>query len=104
MHIAQNLFPMPKSKWAFWFKHTLTALATAAPLPAVAEAAANGEVMMVVDMMAETEAANGAYINQPKDSDSSRNGGQGDGDVSSHGRGAYNNQPKSRSNSCRYGG
>ncbi len=22
MHIAQQLSPMPKSKWEFWFKHT----------------------------------------------------------------------------------
>jgi hypothetical protein len=74
MHIAQKLSPTPKSKGAFWFKHTLTALATAALLPAAAEAAADGEAM-VFDMMAETEAANGAYNNQPKGSNSSRNGG-----------------------------
>jgi hypothetical protein len=27
MHIAQKLSPTPKSKWAFWFKHTLAVLA-----------------------------------------------------------------------------
>ncbi len=57
MHIAQKLSPTPKSKWAFWFKHTLAALPTAAPPPPAAEAAADGEAM-VVDMTAETEAAN----------------------------------------------
>ncbi len=56
---------MHKSKWAFRFKHTLATLATAAPPPVVAEAVADWEVM-VVDMMAETEAANGAINNQPK--------------------------------------
>ncbi len=50
---------MPKSKWAFWFKHTLTVQATAVPPPAAAETAADGEAM-VVDMRAETEAANRA--------------------------------------------
>ncbi len=64
MHIARKNSPTPKSKWAFWFKHTLVALATAALLPAAAEAAADGEAL-VVDMTAETEAANGAYNNQP---------------------------------------
>ncbi len=60
----------------------------AAP-PAAAEAAADGEAM-VVDMMAETETANGAYNNQPKSgSNSVRNGGQGGSDGSSPGRGAY---------------
>ena len=73
MHIAQNLSPTPKSKWAFWFKHTLPALAMAAPPPAAAEAAADGEAM-VLDMTAETEAADGAYENQPKGSDRDRNG------------------------------
>jgi hypothetical protein len=62
MHIAQKLFPMPKSKWAFPFNHSLAALATAALLPAAAEAVADGEAM-VVDMTVETEAANEAYIN-----------------------------------------
>jgi hypothetical protein len=62
------------------------------------EAAADGEAM-VLDMTAETEAANWAYNNQPKGSDSGRNGGQGNGNGSSCGRGAYNNQPKSGSNS-----
>jgi hypothetical protein len=74
MHIAQKLSPKPKSKWAFWFKHTLAALVTAAPPPSVAEVAADGEAM-VLDMKAETEAANGAYNNQPKGSDRGRNGG-----------------------------
>jgi hypothetical protein len=74
MHIAQKLSPTPKYKWAFWFKHTLATLATAALPPAAAEAAADEEAM-VLDMTAETEAANGAYNNQPKGSDSSRNGG-----------------------------
>ncbi len=75
MHIAQNLSPRPKPKWAFWFKHTLAALAMAVPLPAAAEAAADGEAM-VVDMTAETEAADGAYNNQPKSgSNSGRNSG-----------------------------
>ncbi len=75
MHIAQKLFLTPKSKWAFWFKHILAALATAAPPPAAAEPAADGEAM-VVDMTAETEAANGAHNNQPKSGrDSGRNGG-----------------------------
>jgi hypothetical protein len=69
-----KLSPMPKSEWEFWFKHTLAALATAAPPPAVAEAATDGEAM-VLDMTAETEAVNGAYNNQPKDSDSGRNDG-----------------------------
>ncbi len=53
----------------------LAALAKAAPLPAaveaaveaVAEAVADGEVM-VMKMMVETEAAAGAYNNQPKSS------------------------------------
>jgi hypothetical protein len=64
MHIAQKLSPVPKFKWAFWFKHTLAVLATAAPPPAAAEVAADGEAM-VVDMMAETEAANGhTTVNQ----------------------------------------
>jgi hypothetical protein len=45
--------------------NSLPLLATAAPMPALAEAATNGEAM-VVDMMAETEAAAGAYNNQPK--------------------------------------
>jgi hypothetical protein len=104
MHIAQKLSPTPKSKWTFQFKHTLAALATAAPPPAAAEAVADGEAM-VVDMTAETEAANGAHNNQPKGSNSSRNGSQGkNGDGSSCGRGAYNNQPKSGSISSRNGG
>jgi hypothetical protein len=90
-----KIFPTPKSKWAFQFKHNLAALATAAPPPAAAEAAADGEAM-VLDMMAEAETVNGAYNNQLKGSDSGRNGGQGDGDGSSRGRGAYNNQPKKR--------
>ncbi len=42
--------------------------------PVAAEAAADGEVM-VLDVMAETEAVNGAYNNQTKGSDSGRNGG-----------------------------
>jgi hypothetical protein len=49
MHIAQKLSPTPKSKWAIWFKHNLAVLATVASLPAAAEAAADGEGM-VVDM------------------------------------------------------
>ncbi len=53
MHITQKLSPMPKSKWAFQFKLTLAMLATAAPPPAAADAAADGEAM-VVDMTAET--------------------------------------------------
>ncbi len=78
MHIAQKLSTMAKSKWAFWFKYTLAMLATAALLPAVAYGVADGEAM-VVDMMAETEAANGAYNNQPKSgSNSGRNGGLND--------------------------
>jgi hypothetical protein len=93
MHIAQKLSPTPKSKWAIWFKHILAELATAALPPAAAEAAADGEAMLL-DMMAETVAANWAYNNQPKGSDSGRNGGQGDGIGGSCGRGAYNNQPK----------
>ncbi len=44
----------------------------AALLPAAAEAAADGKAMVVDNMMAETEAANGAYNNQPKTSNSSR--------------------------------
>jgi hypothetical protein len=72
MHIAQKLSPTPKSKWAFWFKHTLAVLTMAARPPAAAEAGADGEAM-VVDMMAVTE--NGAYNNQPKGSNSGRNGG-----------------------------
>jgi hypothetical protein len=51
----------------------LAMLSTAAPQPAAAEAAADGEAI-VVDMTAETEAVAGAYSNQPKsgrDSDSS---------------------------------
>jgi hypothetical protein len=103
MHIAQKLSPAPKSKWAFRFKHTLPALAMAAPPPAAAEAAADGEVM-VLDMTAQTEAVNGAYNNQPKGSDSGRNGSQGNGNSSSRGRGAYNNQPKSGRDSGRNGG
>ncbi len=62
MHIAQKLSLTPKSKWAFWFKHTLTVLAMAALPPAAAEAAADGEAM-VLDMTLETELANGAYNN-----------------------------------------
>jgi hypothetical protein len=54
--------PTPKSKWAFWLKHTLATLATGAPPPEAVEAVADGEAMLV-DMMAETEAAAGAYIN-----------------------------------------
>jgi hypothetical protein len=55
MH-TQKLSPTPRSKWAFWFKHSLAALVTAVPPPAVA---ADWEAM-VVDMTTETEAANGA--------------------------------------------
>ncbi len=67
------------------------------------EAAADGEVM-ALDMMVETEAANWAYNNQPKGSNSGRNGGQGNGDNSNRGRGTYNNQPKRGSNSSRNSG
>jgi hypothetical protein len=56
----------------------------AVPPPAMAEAAADGEAM-VLHMTAETEAAKGAYNNQPKGSNSSRNGRRGDGDSSNHG-------------------
>ncbi len=49
-------------------------LETAEPPPAVAEAATDGEAM-VLDMTAETEAANGSNNNQPKGSNSSRNDG-----------------------------
>jgi hypothetical protein len=96
-------FPNFQVQMGILVQHTLAALATAAPPPAAAEAAADGEAM-VVDMMAEIEAANGAYNNQPKSgSNSNRNRGLGGGNGSSRGRGAYNNQPKSGSNSGRKG-
>jgi hypothetical protein len=53
--ILHKNFPQRPSPWAFRFKHTLAALATVVLPPAVAEAAADGEAM-VVDMMVETEA------------------------------------------------
>jgi hypothetical protein len=53
----------------------LAVLVTAVPQSAAVEAAASGEAM-VVDMTAETEAAAGAYNNQPKSgSNSGRNSG-----------------------------
>jgi hypothetical protein len=53
----------------------LTVLAAAAPQSAAVEAAADGEAMLV-DMTAGTEAVAGAYNNQPKTgSDSGRNSG-----------------------------
>jgi hypothetical protein len=51
--LHKNIPLTPRSKWAFLFKHTL-AVAKAALLPAAAEAAADGEAM-VVDTTAETE-------------------------------------------------